>query len=787
LRDLTNQQALLNAVVSANFRDPSNQIVLGVDSENNAYKANGTGGYIITPIGIVSSGDTTKRDYIDLALATDGAAWNLDQLRVGGLTATSFTRAFVDIKAKEIIEQLPLTVIASDPNVSFKNLTGVISGLDSGETATFNIELTSDGLARSFDLLFVRPGSSTILGSIPVTFNNDYFYLSQAIDPDNDTLTYSLLEAPTDATINPQSGQIHWKPKQGGDYQFSIQVDDGRGGRTTQDYTITVNVGSPNNAPSITSVAPNQAAIGRSYTYEVQATDPEQDILAYYLTQAPDGVNLDRLTGRLTWTPTQAQLGNQTVKIRVLDGRGGEATQTLNLTVTPDLTNQNPQIQGTPLTQITLGEIYRYHFSAMDGDGDPLTFDLPLQPEGMTLDTTTGTILWQPTREQVGSHEVVLRVRDGHGGLALQSFQIKVNSLNNAPIITSSPDLDAVTNLPYQYQIQAQDADGDAIAFRLNTAPTGATLDTTTGILRWTPTNSQIGQHTLVLIASDDQGGETTQTYTLNVVATAPNHAPEITSTPRNSVALGTSYFYALNTADADGDPLTINLQSAPTGMSLNEEGLIAWTPAANQLGNHTVKVEVSDGRGGVTSQEWAIAVLSQRTSNQAPQILSTPSLKAPINQVYQYNLVGQDPDNDPILWSLETRPEGMSLDINRGTIRWQPKLDQIGLHEVVIQALDTQGATSTQRFTLAVNGVNLPPNITSTPLTQTVTNQPYTYTVVAIDPENETLVYTLGRKPNGMIIDQTGKIQLIPTQAGNYAVDVLVIPNPFFIDCKQI
>ncbi len=164
-----------------------------------------------------------------------------------------------------------------------------------------------------------------------------------------------------------------------------------------------MNVGSPNNAPTITSGASNQAAIGRPYTYDIKATDPDQDILAYYLTQASDGVSLDRLTGRLTWTPTQAQLGNQTIKIRVLDGRGGEATQTLNLTVTPDLTNQNPQIQGTPLTEITLGEVYRYQFSAMDGNGDPLTFDLPLQPEGMTLESTTGTILWQPTREQVGA------------------------------------------------------------------------------------------------------------------------------------------------------------------------------------------------------------------------------------------------------------------------------------------------------------------------------------------------------------------------------------------------
>ncbi|NCS32928.1 MAG: tandem-95 repeat protein [Microcystis aeruginosa G11-01] len=440
--------------------------------------------------------------------------------------------------------------------------------------------------------------------------------------------------------------------------------------------------------------------------------------------------------------------------------------------------NQAPIFTSTAPITAQIDQLLRYDAKATDPDGDPLTFDLPLKPEGMIVDTNTGILVWKPTFAQIGTHDVTVRVQDGKGGVSLQSFRIKVNSLNNAPIITSNPDLGAVVNLPYQYQIQAQDADGDAIAFRLDTAPTDVTLDATTGILRWTPTTSQIGQHTLTLIASDGQGGETTQIYTLNVVAAAPNNAPQITSTPRNNVALGTSYFYALNTSDPDGDPLTINLQTAPTGMTLNQQGLITWTHEANQLGNHTVKVQVIDGRGGFIEQEWAIAVLSQRSSNQAPQILSTPSLQANINQVYQYNLAGNDPDGDPIFWSLETRPEGMSVDVNKGTIRWQPKLDQIGLHEVVIQVIDTQGATSSQRFTLAVNGVNLPPSITSVPFTRTVTNQTYTYTVVATDPENSPLSYNLGRKPNGMTIDQTGKIQWTPTQIGNYDIDVLVTDN---------
>ena len=43
----------------------------------------------------------------NVALASGGAAWDLNQLRAGGLTATSFTNAFVDIKVTEITQQVP--------------------------------------------------------------------------------------------------------------------------------------------------------------------------------------------------------------------------------------------------------------------------------------------------------------------------------------------------------------------------------------------------------------------------------------------------------------------------------------------------------------------------------------------------------------------------------------------------------------------------------------------------------------------------------------------------------
>ena len=98
---------LLNAIVNANFVNNS----LGVNSEGNAYIANGSGGYTTTQLPqpltnfVTRDSGTTKLDYIDLALDSGGAGWDLNQLRDGGLTGTSFAKAFIDIKVEDTKNQ----------------------------------------------------------------------------------------------------------------------------------------------------------------------------------------------------------------------------------------------------------------------------------------------------------------------------------------------------------------------------------------------------------------------------------------------------------------------------------------------------------------------------------------------------------------------------------------------------------------------------------------------------------------------------------------------------------
>ena len=147
-----------------------------------------------------------------------------------------------------------------------------------------------------------------------------YQYQVMAIDGDMDPITYSLSDKPSDMTIDAKSGLIAWMPKAGGDYPVSINATDGQF-NVFQNFSITV----PNQYPNVTS-SPNTTAITTvHYGYLVKASDADGDNLTYSLVSEIPGMTIDAAKGNVSWTPQTS--GDYTVKIRVMDGKGGEALQ----------------------------------------------------------------------------------------------------------------------------------------------------------------------------------------------------------------------------------------------------------------------------------------------------------------------------------------------------------------------------------------------------------------------------------------------------------------------------
>lgn len=107
LAGLDATDTLLNAVVNATFScTGATGQVLGIGGGGVGYIA-GAGGTYTTATGCsaTSGYGSTIADYVNLAIASGGAAWNLNILRDGGNGALAFTNAFVDIKVQEITTQ----------------------------------------------------------------------------------------------------------------------------------------------------------------------------------------------------------------------------------------------------------------------------------------------------------------------------------------------------------------------------------------------------------------------------------------------------------------------------------------------------------------------------------------------------------------------------------------------------------------------------------------------------------------------------------------------------------
>jgi len=88
---------------------------------------------------------------------------------------------------------------------------------------------------------------------------------------------------------------------------------------------------------------------------------------------------------------------------------------------------------------------------------------------------------------------------------------------NNAPVINSSPITNSLNNVLYTYNVVATDTDGDTLTYSLTSSPTGMTIDSSTGVISWTP--NAIGDYNVTLKVSDGASFDT-QSFTITISLT---------------------------------------------------------------------------------------------------------------------------------------------------------------------------------------------------------------------------------------------------------------------------
>jgi len=289
------------------------------------------------------------------------------------------------------------------------------------------------------------------------------------------------------------------------------------------------------------------------------------------------------------------------------DGNISSETAVIDFTISA--VNDFPVIISEPNLSAQENNAYSYPVEATDEEDDILGFRLITNPEGMNIDVDTGQITWLPNHDQAGEHQVEVEVTDGPS-IDTQTLIIIVANSNRVPSITSTPSTIAFENYLYHYDVIAIDADGNSLSYFLSVAPAEMSIDSVTGLITWSPVYSHIGTHTVVVTVQDGIGGEVSQQYDLTVTP-RPNTAPSVSSSPILSVMQSDTYQYQIIAIDAENDPISFELTTAPTGMLIDVTRLIYWEPSVSAVGNHAVAITLSDDRGASYIHSYELSVIT--------------------------------------------------------------------------------------------------------------------------------------------------------------------------------
>ncbi len=265
-----------------------------------------------------------------------------------------------------------------------------------------------------------------------------------------------------------------------------------------------------------------------------------------------------------------------------------------------------PVISSTPILGATVGAVYSYDVNATDANGDTLTYSLDNAPVGMGINGVSGLITWTPTSGQMGANPVTVRVADPKSLFATQSFILTVGFTAVAPVITSTPILAGKVGTAYRYDVDATDANGDSLTYRLVAPiPAGMTINQATGLISWTP--SANGAFNVTVRVTDVGGLFAQQSFTVTVAA---NAAPVIDSRPSTTGKVAVPYNYTVHATDPNGDAITYRGSGLgnPNNLSVDATtGVVSWTPT--QAGNIRIRVRASDTAGLTVEQSFFVQV----------------------------------------------------------------------------------------------------------------------------------------------------------------------------------
>jgi hypothetical protein len=250
-------------------------------------------------------------------------------------------------------------------------------------------------------------------------------FTASATDSDvaANTLTFSLMNAPTGASINASSGLFNWTATEGqgpGSYNLTVRVTDNGTPNLYDEEAITITVSEVNAAPVLAAIGDKIVNEGELLSFTASATDSDipANTLTFSLLNAPTGASINASTGVFNWTPAEGQgPGSYNLTVRVTDNGTPNLydEEAITVTVTVNQPNTAPVLAAIGDKSVNEGQLLSFTASATDSDtpANTLAFSLLNAPAGASIDASSGVFNWTPAEGQgPGDYNMTVRVTD---------------------------------------------------------------------------------------------------------------------------------------------------------------------------------------------------------------------------------------------------------------------------------------------------------------------------------------------------------------------------------------
>jgi hypothetical protein len=434
-------------------------------------------------------------------------------------------------------------------------------------------------------------------------------------DDGQGNIVYSLLTNATWLNLDQISGLLSGTPDNShvGWYWVNVSVVDGNGGSDFRNYSLTVE--DVNDPPVITTSNLEYSSEDFSYSVDYNFTDVDDDSVIWQLITNASWLFLHPLTGELSGTPRNDDVGWYWVNVTADDDRNITSS---NFTLI--VNNTLPSITNIPVQFVNEDDLHLDDFDCDDDNQGEITYSFQTNASWLGIIPSSGILSGTPENHHVGWFWINITVNDGNSGIDSVNYTLDV--INTPPNITTTPATTALEDSPHSFDFDCDDDNQGSIIYSIQTNASWLSFDNLTGQVSGIPDNGDVGSYWINVTVEDGNGGLDFENYTLEVINT--NDPPIITTGHIEFINEDSFYFVDYESSDVDfGDDISWTLITNASWLTINEStGVLSGRPENDDVGWFYVSVNASDIPGGYDIVNFIIVVNNTNDEPLIPQLI---------------------------------------------------------------------------------------------------------------------------------------------------------------------